>query len=257
MLLKGLKALSNFLEFIRFRICIFVTSIGMAGYLLFNPISVNLIFVLLATFLITAGAYAYNNMTDMEEDLVNRKRINPFILSKKSLFLISGLFISGTIFSFFLSLYSLSFCLLGVLISIAYSFFKLKKYFLVKNFYTAFGASLVFLVGAGNISIPIMGYYALFTLFVFIGSSISDLRDYTGDKINNIRTLPVVLGYHLAKKIDFILLGLFSLTILFSDLVVLLPFSLMMIYFLYKNKLTLAHSCEGFSFIFLVIWSVL
>jgi len=256
------KLLSDFLEFIRFRICIFLVCIGITGYLLFNSEVMDLIFVIISSFLVTAGAYAYNNTTDSREDLANRKKINPFVMNKWGLFIVSLLFLSGIFFSFFLSPYSIFFCLLGVVVSITYSFFRLKEYFLVKNFYTGFGASIVFLLGAGNFSINILEYYLLFSLLAFIGSSISDLRDYEGDKLSNIKTVPVYLGYETGKRIDFVLLGIFSLSILFfSNLVILLPFPLLIFYFLYKNKAKIAHSFLGSSFIFsafwfLVLWAV-
>jgi len=253
-----LNTVKEFLEFIRFKICIFITSIGISGYLLFNSFSVSqLIFTFLSSFFIIAGAYAYNNITDKEEDRINRSSVNPFALSRKGYLIVIGFFSIGFLFSLRLSLWSIFFYVIGIWISFVYSFFKLKRYFLVKNFYTAFGASLVFLLGAGIVSLSSISYYLIFSLFLFIGSMISDLRDYRGDKLNNIRTIPVILGYQTAKKIGLALLGIFSVIILFFDLIVLLPFSLSMIYFLLKNKPTLAHSCEGFSFIALVIWSML
>lgn len=250
--------LSNFLQFIRFKICVFVTCIGIIGYLLFNSLSWNLIFVILACFFAVAGSYAYNNMTDKEEDLINRKGLNCFVLDNRS-FLIVIVFLSlGLFFSTFLSIYSMFFFLVGIFVSLTYSFFKLKKHFLVKNFYTGFGASLVFLVGATYLTFEIVEYYILISFFIFIGSTISDLRDYEGDRLTNIRTLPVYLGYDTGKKIVFVLLSVFSFLILFfSGFTLLLPFALVMIYFLLKNKPTLAHSCEGFSFIFLVLWLIL
>jgi len=252
------KLLSDFLEFIRFRICIFVTCIGIIGYLLFNTISMNLVFVVLASFLVTAGAYSFNNITDKKEDLINRKKINPFLINKSGYLISAICFSFGMFFSFFLSVYSIVFCSLGLFVSITYSFFRLKERFLVKNLYTGFGASVVFLAGASCISLEIFLYYLIFSLFIFIGSTISDLRDYEGDRLSNIKTLPVYLGYEVCKKIDFVLLSIFSVVILFfSHFIILLPFSIVMFYFLYKNKPSLAHSCEGFSFIFLVLWSVI
>lgn len=250
--------ISDFLGFIRFRICIFVTCIGIIGYLLFNPLSTNLFFVTLTCFFAVAGSYAYNNMTDKEEDLINRKELNSFVLDKRSLWIVSACFLSGMFFSLFLSVYSIFFYLAGLFVSVTYSLFKLKKHFLIKNFYTGFGASLVFLLGATYLTFEIIEYYILISFFIFIGSAISDLRDYEGDSLSDIRTLPVYLGYDTGKKIIFVLLSVFSFLILFfSGFIVFLPFTMVMLYFLLKNKPTLAHSCEGVSFIFLVFWLIL
>ncbi len=247
----------DFFGFVRLRICLFLTSIGVIGYLLLNSVSSQLIFVVLSCFFAVAGAYAYNNMTDKEEDLVNRKGFNPFVLKKGSYLIIALFFLVGFYFSTFLSFISVTFYLLGVLVSVIYSFFKLKKYFLVKNIYSGFGVSLVFLLGASSIAYETVEYYILISFFIFIASLISDLRDYEGDRLSNIRTLPVSLGYDNCKKLVFAFLSLFSFTILFfSGFIILLPFTMVMIYFLIKNKPTLAHSCEGLSFVFLAIWLV-
>lgn len=246
----------NFSEFIRIRICIFICAIGMSGYLLFNPLNTNLIFVALTSFFGAAGTYAYNNLIDKKEDKINRRRVSSFVLNNKAFLIIFICFLFGIGFSLFLSLYSIIFSFLGVIIGISYSFFKLKKYFLIKNLYTGLGANSVFLVGAANINVEVVLYYLLVSFFILIISMISDLRDYKGDKISHIKTLPVSLGCYIAKKFIFLLLGIFSLLILlyFINLFILLPFIFFMFYFLYKNKPSLAHFFGGFSFIFLIFW---
>jgi len=249
------EIISNISEFIRLKICIFVCAIGMSGFLLFNPLNMSLVFVSLTSFLVAAGAYSLNNIRDVKEDRINRKKINPLVFSDKALPIILICFSIGIFFSFFLSLYSILFSLVGTIISIHYSFFKLKKHFLIKNLYTGFGVSVVFLVGAISVNIEVVWYYFLISFFAVIISMISDLRDYKGDKINFIKTLPVSLGYDVTKNLIFLLIGLFSFLILFfSNLFILLPFVFIMLYFLYKNNPSSAHSFAGYSLVFLVFW---
>jgi 4-hydroxybenzoate polyprenyltransferase len=252
------EVIINLSEFIRLKICIFIFFIGISSYLIFNPLNIGLISVALTSFFGAAGAYAYNNLTDKEEDLINRKNINPFTLSKNGLVIAFTCFLLGLFFSLFLSIHSILFYLFGIIVSIVYSFFRIKKYFLIKNLYTGFGVSIAFLIGAANINIKIFWYYFLFSFFIIIISIISDLRDYKGDRFSHIKTLPISLGYNTAKKFVFLLLSIFSLLVLFfSNLFVLLPFVFLMFYFLYKNNPSLAHSYGGASFIFLTFWLII
>jgi 4-hydroxybenzoate polyprenyltransferase len=250
--------IKNFSEFIRLKVCIFATAIGISGYLMFNPLNMSLIFVSLTSFFGCAGAYSLNNMKDKEEDLINRQKANPFVFNNKSLLIVFACFLLGIIFSFFLFLYSIFFSLLGVIISLNYSLFRLKKYLLIKNLYTGLGANIVFLIGAGNINIEIICYYILVSFFILIISMISDLRDYSGDKFSQVKTLATSLGYDISKRIVFLLLGILSILILFfSNLFILLPFIMVTCYFLYKDNFSLAHSYGGCSFVFLALWLVI
>lgn len=252
------NAMRDLAGFIRLKICAFISTIGINGYLLFNPLDERIIFVALASFLIAAGSYSLNNVRDIAEDKINRKGVNPYASGKGGLVIIFACFLLGFMFSLFLSFSSMLFSLIGIVTSIVYSYFKLKRYFLVKNLYTGFVISIVFLVGANRIGIDILYYYFLISFFTMILSMISDLRDYRGDKINKFKTLPVTLGYERAKKIVFFLINAFSVSILFFwSMIILLPFTLAMSYFLHKNNPISAHSVGMYSFIFFTFWLVI
>lgn len=247
----------DFVEFIRLKICIFVCAIGLSGYLMFNILDERIAFVVLASFMIAAGSYSFNNIMDKGEDLINRSKLNSFVINNKALLIVFACFSLGVVFSLFLSFYSIIFSLLGVITSLHYSFFKVKKYLLVKNLYTALGASLVFLVGATRFNVEIFWNYLLISFFVAVISMISDLRDYKGDKFSHIKTLPVFLGFGITKRIIFVLLGIFSLLILFlSNLFALLPFVFFIFYFLYRNNPQSAHFYGGISFVFLTLFLI-
>ena len=227
-------AINDLLDFIRFRICFSASLSAMIGYLLFNPLDINLIFVFLASFFVFGAIYSYNNITDKKEDLVNRKRINPFV-DNKGLWITIGCFFFGAIFSSFLPTISILFYITLTITGIIYSFFRIKRFFLIKNLYTSLGATQVFLLGAANLTIDAISSYFLISALIFIGSLISDLRDYVGDKAANIKTMPVRFGYDVTKKIIYLLLILFSIFVIKTnlyDLFILLPFALLMLFFL-------------------------
>jgi len=241
-------------EFIRLKLCIFASFLAIGSYLLFNQLSFDIIFVALVSFFVVMGGYAYNNIRDKEEDLINRKKENRFVVNKSYLIVVFS-FLMALLLSLSLSFHSILFTIIGITVCTIYSLFRIKKYFLLKNIYTGFGVAQVFLLGANYITVEIFSHYLLISFFIIIGSIISDLRDYKGDKIVGIKTLPTMLGYDRSKEVTFLLLISYML-ISSSYFPILLPFPLIMIYFLYKNNISTAHSCVGLSFVFLTFWLI-
>jgi len=255
-----MNKLKELFQFIRIELCILAPFLSIAGYFLFNSFSADIIFVVLSSFFLFAGVYAYNNLTDREEDLINRKKINSYTLSNKGLIIVIICFLLGFIFSLFLPVLSILFSFSIVITGMIYSFFRLKKYFLVKNFYTGFGMPQLFLLGAASLSKEVILFYFVFSIFFFIGSLISDLRDYGGDKAVGIKTLPVYLGYVLTKRIIYFLLIGTLVFILQLNLYILFPmliFAMIMFFFLFKDKPKMAHFYGSTSFVFLIIWLIL
>lgn len=252
-----MKSIKDFLEFTRFKLCILCPFLAMSGYLLFNELSANIVFVSLSSFFVCMGAYSINNIVDVKEDFINRKKINPFA-SKLEGKIISGLAFSlGLYFCSFLSYVSVMFYVIAVFTSITYSVFVLKKYLFMKNLYTGFGVAQVFLIGAFASTSPSQAflYYAIISLFILIGSMISDIRDYEGDKASGFKTLPVYLGCGLTKKLilSLILIYMFIITLAFPEFMILLPFLALKFLFLYKNRISFAHLSGTLAFIFLSV----
>ncbi|MBN2331160.1 MAG: UbiA family prenyltransferase [Candidatus Aenigmarchaeota archaeon] len=211
----------------------------------------------MTSFLVFAGGYAYNNTRDVEEDLINRKNISPLAPKRKGLVIVTVSLISGIFFSLFLSTYSIVLIATSILTLVVYSFLKLKKYLLLKNVYTAFCIALSFLIGAassGLFTLEITIYYCLVVFFLFIGSLISDMRDYEGDKKAGIRTLPVHLGYERTRNMVCALLVVgIPLVLIFSKFMVFIPVILMTVLAVLKNRPGLAHALGGLSFVLLML----
>lgn len=245
------------MEFIRIKLCVSGMFFGMLGYLLFNEPSLDIIWISASCFFVVACVYSYNNITDKNEDRINRGKINKFAESKTG-FLISfsSLFL-GTSFSYFISVFSFFLAILFVAVGIAYSRFRIKSYFLIKNLYTAFLISLLFLIGSAHIEPGIDFYYLLFFSLIFWGSIVSDLRDYRGDLETELKTLPVVFGYNKARVLVSFGISLSILSIVSFGLVFMLPLSpflMAMILFLIKDEPGKAHFIETTSVIFLTLW---
>ena len=249
--------MSDLTEFIRLKIAIFTSFFAMSGFLLFNPLSLDIVFVALAAFFACAGAASYNNITDVEEDKINRKMANPFAYSPKGKIITTISILLGSLFSSMFSFFSLVSYLAVISVLLIYSVVRIKRYTLIKNIYTAFGNSLVFFIGVGKFIDTSFPYYMFISAFVFIGSILSDLRDVKGDKIANIRTLPVVFGCGFTKKLVYALSIVFSILLINSgiqELLILLPFALLIVPLVSKDKIKIAHMSIGIPFIFLTLW---
>lgn len=247
------------LDFVRIDLCISAMFFGLIGYLLFSSPSKITFWIALTSFFACAGAYSYNSITDQKEDVINRKKVNPFASAAVGKITVISAFLLGFISSLFLSRLSAAFYIITIITSLIYSKFRLKRYLLVKNLYTGFGVMQVFLIGAAASSAEggMISYYILFSVFVLIGSIISDLRDYEGDKALKIRTVPVDFGYDFTKKVVLLSLSAYLLIMAFLQLLVMIPFILLMSLSLYANRPSSAHFFGGLSFIFLTGWLLL
>jgi 4-hydroxybenzoate polyprenyltransferase len=219
-------------EFMRLKIVFFITGIAVSGYLYFNPLGIKLAYVALCSFFGVAAVYSFNLITDKEEDLINEGKINRFVLEEWKGVLLVVLFVMlGMLFSLRLSLASTTIYLISLFIGIFYSISRIKNMFPLKNLYTGLALPTVFLIGAfagSTVSLTAFVYYLLLSVNIFTISLLSDLRDFKGDKETGLRTLPVVLGQRVARRIVYLALLLFSAAILvfrFEGLYVLLPFS--------------------------------
>lgn len=246
-----------FLKYIRAPLCIFCTFMASSGYLLNNAHYNGLAFVIPASFFLCAGAYSYNNLTDRKEDVVNRKTDNPYTYNILGKLITATSFVAGFLFCFILSHISIAVYVLAVASSIIYSKFRLKKYILIKNIYTGFGVMLAFLIGAAAspISNRIIAQYFFLSFFIMILSIISDMRDYKGDKLAGINTIPVRLGFINTKNIVLLMLVcqmLFAI-VMFTELLVIAPFAFIILFLVRKNSFSRAHFFGSLSFIFLTL----
>ncbi len=89
--------------------------------------------------------------------------------------------------------------LIGALYSIKFHFgntvFRIKNTFLVKNITIGLSWGSLILIGAGNLSSPIVKSMVLFAIVqVLIGSVIRDIPDRDKDRTHKVQSLPIVLG---------------------------------------------------------------
>lgn len=248
------------LRFIRFNIAFFLGIVGVLGFLQFNSPHSQVFSVFLASFALVGSSYAYNSMRDKEEDLLNHGTLNFFVThAHAGSAIILLLFGIGCVLA--VSLGWIPFVLYLTLAGLGfiYSFVKIKAIFLLKNIYTAL-LSGVFLLGAtvsSEITSIMIGYALLLSFLFFIGSILSDLRDFEGDSSAGIATIPVTWGYaHAQSLVLFLANAFFALTLVFRlhEFYIFSFFMIPVIEFISIKEVRRAHKMIQYTFLLSLVW---
>ena len=236
----------NLIKILRIKIAFYISMISVFGYLLFNPLNYNLLTIFVASFFAGVAGYSYNNFFDYEEDAINKRGL---IFNKKFLIAPFIFFFLGLILIINFNYYSLLFYSLPVILSWAYSSLRLKKIFLLKNVYTSFGITLIFLFGSSltDLSQNLLASNFFIFITIFAASICSDLRDYEGDKKAGVNTLPVVIGSRKARWVILISL-IFSFYLSLKIFVPATFFVFLMLLLVLFNKPKKAHIVSGLMF---------
>ncbi|MCD6522568.1 MAG: UbiA family prenyltransferase [Candidatus Diapherotrites archaeon] len=248
------KNISTFSDFIRLKIVLYIVGIAAIGYLSFNPLDMQFFIICASIFFMMAATYAYNQITDTMEDLLNRKRINPFV-SRKGVLIIYAFILLGSVLSLSLGIKPFLFWASLMFMCLFYSKFRLKRVFPIKNIYTGAGTAFVFLYGASpylQFSNDMIIGYILVSIITTVVSLLGDIRDMKGDMAVGIRTIPVVLGEGISWIASYLLLFVFSISTLllsFFPYYITVPFAISSSYWIGKKHAvnSQSHLLVGFA----------
>ncbi len=255
---ESLFFLSELRKFLRIETSLLITCMAFSGYFIFNEPGWGAAFIAPAMFFASAASYAYNQYTDRGEDMINNKRLNVFVGSRNGyvIMLACGAIsiVSAT------SLPALPFMLYITTFvgSLAYSGLRIKRFFLVKNLYSGLSVSASFLVGAtmsNLLDIAMLPYFMLLILLTLTSNLMGDVRGYTGDQINELKTIPVILGMRLSKMVIYFNILLFSSVAVmhgYHDLMTLIPFLGGTMFFVNKDHHRIARAFMLMSFIMML-----
>ena len=166
----------------------------------------DLFIIVLASSLTIASGYIINNFYDSKKDLINRPNksmLDRLVGQKTKLnvyftlnFIVAllTLFVSWRAFLFF-SVY---------IFLIWYYSHRIKKYPIIGNLTAAFLAILPFfaiLLYYKNLYEVIIGHATFLFLLLLIREMIKDLENIKGDLANDYKTIPIVYGEAVSKKI--------------------------------------------------------
>jgi 4-hydroxybenzoate polyprenyltransferase len=259
---KGLKLdkgfLKEFIDFMRPETSLFISGMAATGFLLFNPIGPGLFYAFFTVFFLSAFGYSLNYLEDKNEDLLNNERLNIFVTNGMGPY-VAAFFLAGSfIFSFQLSGIAFWIFLASVPLVFAYSKYRIKEVFLLKNVYTGATMAVMFLIGAaaGTLNSGALFFMPFVFVFGFVINLLGDIRGYIGDRDAGIKTVAVVLGVGTTKNLIHVSMWAFiGATVFFnSAMYPLLPFALAISFFLERGELKKTRVCILLSFMFLPIF---
>ncbi len=202
------------------------------GQVVFDP---NLLCLVLASAAAIAGGYIINNFYDSEKDLINRpnKTMLDRIVSQQTK--LSGYFILNLIsvvFASYVSFRAVAFFSIYIFMIWFYSH-KLKKYPFVGNLVAAILAVVPFFavfIYYQNFNEVIFVHATFLFLLISMRELTKDLENITGDLAQNYRTIPVVYGTKISKR----MLSFLSIATLVPIVLLLVKYDVgyMFIYFL-------------------------
>jgi 4-hydroxybenzoate polyprenyltransferase len=236
----------NFLKLIRYQNLLLIALMQLVirfGYLELINIPLSLWYwqyslLILATVLIAAGGYVINDIFDQETDAENKPNkviIGKSISESNAYIIYASLTITGVACGFILanSVEHPNFAVVFVLIATLLYFYAstLKKIALVGNIVVALLLAFsVIIIGMFDIfpntfdinrkqmtlAFSILLDYAKFAFIInLVREIIKDIQDVKGDTLQEMKTLPIVIGVAKTKIIAFVLLLLPCLYLLF------------------------------------------
>lgn len=170
----------------------------------------DLFLLVFASSLTIASGYIINNFYDSKKDLINRpnkSKLDRLVSQKTKLQVYFSLNFLVAAIAFLVSFKAFLFFSVYIFIVWFYSH-KLKKYPIVGNLTASVLAVLPFfaiLLYYKNFYPEIFAHAIFLYLLILIREIIKDLENLKGDMANNYRTIPVIFGEVLAKKIITIL----------------------------------------------------
>ncbi len=194
----------------------------------------NLFMIVMASASAIAAGYIINSFYDSEKDLINRphKTMLDKLVSQQTK--LSGYFVLNFLSVIFASYVSFKAVLFFSLYIFGIWFYshKLKKYPFVGNLVAAILAVIPFFavfIYYGNFDIVIFVHATFLFLLIAMRELTKDLENLKGDLVQNYRTIPVVYGEKLSKR----MLTLLSVAALVPILLLLTKFEIgsMYVYF--------------------------
>jgi len=230
-------------RFIRLETCLYITGMAASGFLLFSGMGPGLLPLLAATFFLTAASYSYNQFTDEKEDSINNGGLNLFVKHSRIGIFVTLLCLSISLYSVMLIPSVLHIYIIIMVLALCYSGLRVKRILILKNLFTGSVIALAFLFGAGAshpITSGVMMYYIFITTWAFAGNLIGDLRGMEGDRIVNLRTMPIAFGYQESRLMVYLLYAfLIAFMVIFNmvPLFFTIPFAVLTLFYVARNDM--------------------
>lgn len=175
-----------------------------------RPLSIlldfDLFIIVFASSLAIASGYIINNFYDSKKDLINRPNKTKLDLLVSQKTKLNVYFILNFVVAFLAIIVSWRAFLYfsGYIFLIWYYSHRIKKYPIIGNLTAAFLAILPFfaiLLYYKNLYEVILGHATFLFLLLLIREMIKDLENIKGDLANDYKTIPIIYGETVSKKI--------------------------------------------------------
>jgi 4-hydroxybenzoate polyprenyltransferase len=186
---------------------------------LFDP---RLFILSLSTVLIAAAGYVINDYYDVKIDYINKPErviIGRQITRRYAILFHIGLSALGVLLGLLVSWRVVIINIISIFLLWLYSN-SLKRLPFVGNFTVASltGLSILMIDVYYQTKLPVIYIYACFAFFMtLIREIIKDMEDLKGDNTFGCKTIPIVLGIRKTKFVIYILLVIFSITVVVLD----------------------------------------
>jgi 4-hydroxybenzoate polyprenyltransferase len=166
----------------------------------------NLFIIVLASSLTIASGYIINNFYDSKKDLINRPNksmLDRLVSQKTKLNVYFTLNFIVAFIAFFVSWRAVLFFSVYIFLIWFYSH-KVKKYPIIGNLMAGFMAVLPFfaiLLYYKNLYEVIYAHATFLYLLLLIREMIKDLENIKGDLANDYKTIPIIYGEAISKKV--------------------------------------------------------
>ena len=166
----------------------------------------NLFIIVFASSLTIASGYIINNFYDSKKDLINRPNksmLDKLVSQKTKLYIYFSLNFIVAFLAIFVSFRAFLFFSVYIFLIWYYSH-RIKKIPILGNLTSAFLAILPFfaiLLYYKNLYEVIFGHATFLYLLLLIREMIKDLENIKGDLANNYKTIPILYGEEISKKI--------------------------------------------------------
>jgi 4-hydroxybenzoate polyprenyltransferase len=166
----------------------------------------NLFIIVFASSLTIASGYIINNFYDSKKDLINRptkSKIDRLVSQKTKLQVYFSLNFIVAILAILVSWRAFLYFSVYIFLIWYYSH-RIKKYAVIGNLTSAFLSVLPFfaiLLYYKNFYEVIFGHAAFLFLLLLIREMIKDLENIKGDLANDYKTIPIIYGEVVSKKI--------------------------------------------------------
>lgn len=201
-------------------------------------LDINLLLLVLASASAIAGGYIINSFYDSEKDLINRphKTMLDKLVSQQTK--LSGYFILNFLSVVFASYVSFKTVLFFSIYIFAIWFYshKLKKFPFIGNLVAAILAVIPFFavfIYYGNFDLVIFVHATFLFLLIAMRELTKDLENIKGDLAQNYRTIPVVYGEKVSKR----MLTLLSIATLVPIILLLTRFEIGYMYFYFFGSI--------------------